>query len=127
MKLRIKGNSLRLRVSKSELARLLEDGYIEDAIQLMAAPDAKLTYTLATAIQSHPLRVQCQSHGIMVTLSKEQANAWASAAEVGVYETLSLGAAGSLDVIVEKDFACLDRSDDENWDTFANPNCPGRV
>ena len=42
--------------------------------------------------------------------------------EVGVYTTLDMGSAGSLEVAVEKDFACLDRSDEDNCDTFANPH-----
>jgi hypothetical protein len=32
-----------------------------------------------------------------------------------------MGPAGSLEVVVEKDFACLDRSDEGNSDNFANP------
>lgn len=40
---------------------------------------------------------------------------------LNVYSTLDIGAAGSLAVMVEKDFACLDRSDQENSDAFANP------
>jgi hypothetical protein len=42
--------------------------------------------------------------------------------EVGIYATVNLGHTGSLDVMIEKDFACLDRSDAENVDTFTNPN-----
>ena len=36
--------------------------------------------------------------------------------------TLDMGSAGSLEVVVEKDFACLDRSDEDNSDSFANPH-----
>jgi hypothetical protein len=45
--------------------------------------------------------------------------------EAGVYSSLEIGSAGSLDVNVEKDFACLDRGDEENRDTFANPHAAG--
>jgi hypothetical protein len=33
-----------------------------------------------------------------------------------------MGSYGFLDVLIEKDFACLDRNDKENEDTFPNPN-----
>ena len=45
-----------------------------------------------------------------------------SAREVGVYAALEMGQAGSLEVVVEKDFACVDRSDNENSDAFPNPH-----
>jgi hypothetical protein len=58
---------------------------------------------------------------VTVILSKDRARIWSDESEVGVYTTLDLGPAGSLEVAVEKDFACLDRSDEDNSDTFANP------
>jgi hypothetical protein len=50
------------------------------------------------------------------------ANTWCSTDLVGISESVSLGSLGSLDLLIEKDFACLDLSDEENQDTFANPN-----
>jgi hypothetical protein len=122
MKLRIKGNSLRLRVSRSELAHLQAGGRIEETIRFAEAPEAKLTYALESAAQSSPLRVRYGFHDVTVILSERQVYIWKAESEVGVYSKLDIGSAGSLDVIVEKDFACLDRSDEENRDTFANPH-----
>jgi hypothetical protein len=47
---------------------------------------------------------------------------WAGGDEVGVYAEVALGGDQSLSVAIEKDYACLDRSDAENEDTFQNPN-----
>jgi hypothetical protein len=44
-----------------------------------------------------------------------------------VYSTLDIGAAGSLEVIVRTDFACLDRSNEENSDALANPQAAARL
>jgi len=121
MKLRIKGNSLRLRVSRSELARFLDGERVEETIHFTQAPEARLTYALETAVQPEPIRVQYGSRIVKVVLSEDQARVWRAECEVGVYSALDIGAAGSLEVIVEKDFACLDRSDEENSDAFANP------
>jgi len=122
MKLRIKGNSLRLRVSRSELAYLQAGGRIEETIRFAEAPEAKLTYALESAAQSLPVRVRYGFHDLTVILSEIQVRIWEGESEVGVYSNLDIGLAGSLEVIVEKDFACLDRGDEENKDTFANPH-----
>jgi hypothetical protein len=121
MKLRINGNSLRLRVSRSELVRFQAGGRIEETIHFTAAPEATLTYALESALESSPVTVRYGSREVTVVLSKDRARIWGDPTEVGVYTTLDMGPAGSLEVVVEKDFACLDRSDEENSDTFANP------
>jgi len=121
MKLRIQGNSLRLRVSRSELARFQAGERIEETIHFTAAPEATLTYALESALRPSPVTVRYGSREVTVILSKDRARIWSDQSEVGVYTTLDMGPAGSLEVAVEKDFACLDRSDEDNGDTFANP------
>jgi hypothetical protein len=121
MKLRIKGNSLRLRVSRSELARFESGERIEETIHFTGDPEAKLTYALEFALQSAPVKVRYESNQVTVILSEAQARIWGVEGEVGVYETLDVDSTGSLDVILEKDFACADGSDIENNDTFPNP------
>jgi hypothetical protein len=126
MKLRIKGDSLRLRVSRSELARLLAGGRLEETVHFGAARDARLTYALEIAPQASPVRVRYQPQEVTVLLSEDQAHLWGREGEIGVYTTIAIGSESSLEVVVEKDFACLDRSDDENSDAFANPHA-GKV
>ena len=69
-----------------------------------------------------PVTVRYGSREVTVILSKDRARIWGAQSEVGVYTTLDMGSAGSLEVVVEKDFACLDRSDEDNSDSFANPH-----
>jgi hypothetical protein len=121
MKLRIKGNSLRLRVSRSELARFQAAGRIEETIHFTAAPEATLTYALESALRSSPVSVQYGTRAVTIILSQDRARIWEAQNEVGIYTTLDMGPAGSLEVVVEKDFACLDRSNEDNSDTFTNP------
>ena len=121
MKLRIQGDSLRLRVSRSELARLLDGERVEDTIHFSAAPDAHLTYAMQSASQAEPVRVEYGPQIAVVLISRTRMSSWGKNSEVGIYESIDLGSSRSLEVIVEKDFACLDRSAEENIDTFANP------
>ena len=121
MKLRIKGNSLRLRVSQSELAKLIQGSTIEDTIQFSPAPDAKLTYALEIASSGPDVRVEYVPQCVTVVLSTQAAERWASGHDVGVYGS-SETSAGPLEVIVEKDFACLDGDPSRDKDAFPNPN-----
>lgn len=121
MKLRINGDSLRLRVSRSELARFISGERVEETIRFTASPDARLTYALEPARQSAPVSIGYEPQCVSVSVSEEQAQTWAREDEVGIYASLSTGDGRSLKVIIEKDFACLDRGDEENTDTFANP------
>jgi hypothetical protein len=122
MKLRIKGNSIRLRVSRSELERFLSGNRIEETVHFAPETDARLIYALESARQAVPVVVRYQPQAVTVVLSEDQARIWSGENEIGVYTSVEIGAAGALEVIVEKDFAGLDRSDEDNSDTFANPH-----
>jgi Family of unknown function (DUF7009) len=98
MKLRIRGNSLRLRISRSELESLLRGNRIEETIHFTASPEAKLTYALDSAVQSTPITIQYESQAVTVTLSKDQAVVWGSESEVGVYGELDNGGTHLLEV-----------------------------
>jgi hypothetical protein len=120
VKLRIKGNSLRLRVSRSELSRLTAGERVEESIRFSPGPDAELRYTLAPDSASDGVYVRYSPGEIGVFLSAGQVQSWKEESQVGIYATLDLGNA-TLEISVEKDFACLDGSDQDNHDTFANP------
>jgi hypothetical protein len=121
MKLRIVGNSLRLRVSKSEHLRVLSGQQVSATIQF--APDSRsvLTYRLEQADADTPTGVQWAPPDLTILLSASDIQDWRKAETVGVYATLPLGEGQHLALSVEKDFACRDGSDDENNDAFENP------
>jgi hypothetical protein len=122
MKLRIKGNSLRLRISRSEVVRLLAGDCLEETIRFAAELSAKFTYALQLEPSLSMPTVQYTESRVAILIPADQANVWGVTDQVGIAEDISLGALGSLALLIEKDFACLDRSDEDNQDTFANPN-----
>ncbi len=121
MKLRIKGNSLRLRISQTEMHRLLSEGRIAETIRFAAHTDAALTYALAHEPASREVALRYSPGSIEVVLSTAAARHWAESSEVGVYGDVDAGA-GTLTLLVEKDFACLDGNDPVDLDAFPNPN-----
>jgi len=119
--LRIKGNSLRLRITQTELAKLVESGSIEDTIHFASAPDARLTYVLQVAAGGPDIGVEYLPQRVAVVLSTEAAAHWATTEAVGIYGSSSTSA-GPLDLRVEKDFACLDGDEPIDEDAFPNPH-----
>jgi hypothetical protein len=120
MKLRIKGDSLRLRVTRSEVGRLIETGRIEETIHFGPAKDANLTYALELADGPEDISLRYRPQEIAVVLSTQAARRWAEGDQVGLSVDLAVGDR-VLALLVEKDFACLDRSHAGNEDTFPNP------
>jgi hypothetical protein len=122
MKLRIKGNSLRLRVTPSEVKQLLRNGVIREHVQLTPNPKDRLTYAVISSLSEPKTTVTYQFGDITVNVPESHLRRWAGCDDVGVYADVALGDDLRLSVAIEKDFACLDRSDAENEDTFTNPN-----
>jgi hypothetical protein len=84
-------------------------------------PIAQFTYSLE---QDHSLSrptVQYTENRVTILIPADQAYAWGTTDQVGIAEEISLGNLGSLGLLIEKDFACIDRSDEDNGDTFPNP------
>jgi hypothetical protein len=122
MKLRIKGNSLRLRLSRSELARLVQEGRVEETIRFARDNDATLTYALQCSPAQTQMSVRYEPQKVSVLLSSEEARRWSAGDQVGLESTFDIGEGQVLALLVEKDFACLSRTDADNADTFPNPN-----
>jgi hypothetical protein len=59
---------------------------------------------------------------VAILLPAEEAKVWGTTDQVGIAENISLGNLGSLGLLVEKDFACLDRSERDSVDAFPNPH-----
>lgn len=122
MKLRIKGDALRLRVSRSELDRFLRGERIEETIHFSSDLDAKLTYSLENAADGASTGVRYRPGQVVVMLAKDQVETWSEPSQVGIYTSLQIGPTVSLELVIEKDYACLDRDDRDNADTFDNPH-----
>jgi hypothetical protein len=118
MKLRIRGNSVRLRVSQTELSQLARTGYAADAVRF--GPRAALEYRLE--IGPHD-RVQAEFEGDVLTvrLPGVQFERWLDPGEIAITASQDIGAGDSLAILIEKDFACLAPRDEDQSDLFPNP------
>ncbi len=119
MKLRIRENSLRLRLGPAEVAQLVDAGSIAEAIHF--GPGQKLAYTLKTGNVERPT-TSFRDSQINVIVPKETARQWANSKEVGIEATQQLPTGGQLQLLIEKDFECLDaKSQEPQEDVFPHP------
>jgi hypothetical protein len=97
-------------------------GAVEDSVRFSEDPSASWTYgILREKALSHPTLLY-RGNSVLVVLPNDEVERWAESGEVGIYFSMDLGSQGVLEVILEKDFACLDRTIEDNEDKFPNPN-----
>ena len=111
MKLRLHGDSLRLRLSQSDVEKLEKNGHVEDEIPF--ASGRMLVFSLESGAA---IGAQLDGSHIRITLPSLEVAKWAGSDQVGIE-----GTSGPLRVIVEKDFQCLHRDGPEDADSFPNP------
>ena len=121
MKLRIRGNSLRIRVSKGELAAIAEAGAAEDAVRF--SPDMVLRYRVEVK-PSGGVEADLRPPLLRVAVPKERVLQWLRPDEVSIEAEQAVGGGEVLKILIEKDYTCLaPRGDGEDdSDLFANPN-----
>lgn len=84
MKLRIKGNSLRLRALRSEAARLIQTGRLQETIQFAREDSAKLSYALEFSAGVMEMTLRYRPQEVTVRLPTLEARRWFESDEVGV-------------------------------------------
>jgi hypothetical protein len=110
MKLRIHGNSIRLRLGPSEVRRLLNEGEIQQQVQFGPSAQQRLVYCLRLAGEPSPTTASLDAGKITVSVSADAAHVWASTEQIAIEGSQTVGGGVSLKVLVEKDFECLDDS-----------------
>jgi hypothetical protein len=113
VKLRIRGDSLRLRLTRGEIRRLRETGSVIETIHFGAS---ELHYELRSADVDTPV-AHFDGARIVVSLPRAEANAWADGDAVGIAAEHD-----GLALLIEKDFQCLaPREGEDDGDAFPHP------
>lgn len=112
MKLRIKGNSLRYRLTRSDIAQLAKEGFVKEIVNF---GDDVLVYVLQCA-DNEQLTADFKNNIVTVYLPKNRFYELENMDKTSFENTH-----GSLHLLVEKDFVCLDSPDEDQSDNFPNP------
>ena len=118
MKLRIKGNTLRLRLTQREVAQLDESGRVEEEVAF--SPGVALHYAVEVREGLDAPRADLDGCRLRVALPDAAARRWITSDDTGIEVEQPNGSAEPLRIAVEKDFACLHRPSD-SADVFPNP------
>ncbi len=125
MKLRILDDSIRLRLSRSDVVAVDEKGVVDGRTRF---PDGSVfTYVLVASSSGEDPSAAFENGRLVVTLPAADINAWAGDDEaVSLGNDLELGDGQQLKLLVEKDFQCVTpREGEDQSDLFVNPeaNC----
>ena len=117
MKLRIYDDSIRLRLTQSEVAQIARGAQVESVCRFPGG--ATLSYALIVA-DTRTMNARFAGERIEVVLPRDRATEWATGIDVSLHSDKRDN--GVLDILVEKDFACLEPRDaDDDTDRYPNP------
>lgn len=121
MKLRLLNDSIRLRLSRSEVAAADEQGIVEG--QTRFPHGGVFTYVLEALPNGSDASVAYMDDRLVVKLPAAEISGWANDdAAVSLRGKVQLSGGDRLKLLVEKDFTCLSHRDDEDQsDLFPNP------
>ena len=120
MKLRIKGNSLRIRLTRSEVDKFAVSGYLEEKTVFASQV---LVYTLESKQGITGLQAAFEGTKITLFVPAALPAIWAANEVVGYDNTIETSDGNQLYLLLEKDFKCIDAPPSEDQsDNFENPH-----
>ena len=120
MKLRILDNSIRLRLTQSEVAAFGEHGRV--AVRSHFMPCQILTYALEASDRVDHLAAQYDAESITVLVPSAMVSGWVDTNQVGLEGEQPIEGSETMTILVEKDFKCLHGPADRvEADAFPNP------
>lgn len=104
MKLRIQGNSIRLRVTQREAAALEAGERLESWVRFGPAPADRLGYAIEVSPDLAEVRASYAGGALVVALPAGVARTWAGTNQVGIEHSQVVDVGEALEIVVEKDF-----------------------
>ena len=122
MKLRIRGDTIRLRLKRGEVDQIAAGTSIVEETHF---PDSVLTYRLDVS-ENRDMSASFDNGSLVISLPRSTVSDWAATDEVSLDAEQKLSGTGSLSLLIEKDFSCLEpghhRDSEDDEDTFPHPS-----
>lgn len=124
MKIRIKGNSVRLRLTKTEVETFGKTGEFKEETHLLGGV---FQYLLKASSSHSTLAAEWESNSIVFYMPSALAESWVNSNDIGHQHKLTIPATDTqleqeLFLLIEKDFVCLDNTFEDQSDNYPNPN-----
>ena len=120
MKIRIKGNYLRFRLRQDDVAALTNNGSIVERIEFGETTDQQISFALESCGEEK-MTIAYNNNKVRVLVPKQFIERWINTEQVGIAVELITGRNRTVSVLIEKDFACLDASEEDNVGTYSHP------
>lgn len=117
MKIRIKGNSIRYRLTRTEVDTIGKTGLLEETTSFGAT---QLTYSIHKS-ENPNLEAQFENGKITLYMPLSMINTWVTTERVGYEHLQPIGNGQELYLLIEKDFVCLDNTTEDQSDNYPNP------
>lgn len=118
MKIRIKGNSVRLRLTKPEVDTFCKEGRYEESTVFASKT---LTHVLEGKTGIAEPEANYIEDKIIVYLPKEELAIWPNSNRVGYSNSVDWNDTSTLSILIEKDFTCLDNTIEDQSENYPNP------
>ena len=123
MKLRINGNSIRLRLLRSEVEKLGATGAVSEAVRFGPNGSDTFQYTLSISYDADSISARFAANEMIVLVPANITYNWTKGDAVSLAAEQRIDENEPLTILIEKDFVCLDRPEDpDNADAFPRPN-----
>ncbi|MCC8426276.1 hypothetical protein [Mucilaginibacter sp. UR6-11] len=112
MKLRIKNNGIRYRLTKTDVTNLAKYGIVKEKVNF---GDSELVYILQETVNNE-LSADFKNNIMTMYIPKIMITQLAGTDKVGFENSY-----GEVQLLIEKDFTCLDNTDEDQSDNYPNP------
>ena len=119
MKLRIKGNSIRIRLSKTEVDELASGSSLHDNTHFGINT---FGYSVQPVNNGGDLSASFANNIITLNVPKSLLKEWPTNSVVGFESKMPVEKEGHLHLLLEKDFKCLDKTTEDQSDFYDNPS-----
>jgi len=126
LKLRVLDNSIRLRLTRSEVDAVNDTGVVRGRVRFAGSN------TFDYVLESSPATVKPEAHisnnVLTVRLPEMDVGQWAGSEQVSIMSEQLLGNGEQLKILVEKDFHCLaPREGEDESDMFPHPEVDSKT
>ena len=118
MKIRIKGNTIRYRLTKTEVTTFAKTGYFSEQTEFATTI---FSYELKAKEAISGLEVDYEHNTITVYFPDSEKSDWATSSKVGFENIYKTSAGKEIFILVEKDFVCMDETVEDQSDNYPNP------
>ena len=119
MKIRIHGNSIRYRLSKTDITNFGIAGFVEEKTEFANA--VSFHYRLEKKKNIENPEASFSGNRISIFVPEKLVTGWTTNDIVGFENRMEIGEGKSLLLLIEKDFVCLDPAMEDQSDNYPNP------